>query len=261
LREAATNFPNDPRVQLSVLRRDVFPEERRKWLDLFKASSPENPLANYLSARDYFQSGQSDLAVSELLEAGARPAFKDYSMDFKLDEEELNLSAGRSSLQARLSSSGWAQDLLPELASLKALSQDIAAMQKQYLATGDTGSAENLAQAGLLLADGLRSGDADRFVIKQLVGNAVEAIMLSQLDPKGSYPFLDGKSPTDRLAELKEQRALLRGLRQATQGALPNMSEAELLSYTERQRLYGELEAMRWLQQRRGAPNLPEGPR
>jgi hypothetical protein len=261
LREAATNFPNDPRVQLSVLRRDVFPEERRKWLDLFKASSPENPLANYLSARDYFQSGQSDLAVSELLEAGARPAFKDYSMDFKLDEEELNLSAGRSSLQARLSSSGWAQDLLPELASLKALSQDIAAMQKQYLATGDSGSAENLAQAGLLLADGLRSGDSDRFVIKQLVGNAVEAIMLSQLDPKGSYPFLDGKSPTDRLAELKEQKALLRGLRQATEGALPNMSEAELLSYTERQRLYGELEAMRWLQQRRDASNLPEGPR
>jgi len=32
------------------------------------------------------------------------------------------------------------------------------------------------------------------------------------------------------------------------------MTEAELLSYTERQRLYGELEAMRWLQQRRSAP-------
>src|SRR4051812_26439638 len=31
LKEAATNFPNDPRVQLSVLRRDIFPEERRKW--------------------------------------------------------------------------------------------------------------------------------------------------------------------------------------------------------------------------------------
>src|SRR5437667_290884 len=69
LREAATNFPNDPRVQLSVLRRDVFPEERRKWLDLLKASSPENPLANYLSARDYFKSGQNGLAVNELLEA------------------------------------------------------------------------------------------------------------------------------------------------------------------------------------------------
>src|SRR6266850_1577969 len=260
LREAATNFPNDPRVQLSVLQRDVFPEERRKWLDLFKASSPENPLANYLSARDYFKSGQSGLAVSELLEAAAKPAFKDYAMEFKLDEEELNMAAGRSSLQARLSSSGWAQDLSPELASLKALAQDVAALQKQYMGAGDSGSAENLAQAGLMLASGLRSGDADKFVIKQLVGNAIEAIMLSQLDPNGSYDFLGGKSPNDRLAELKEQRVSLRGLTQAIQDALPNMTEAELLSYTERQRLYGELEAMRWLQQRRSTTSGLEKP-
>src|SRR5213075_2517561 len=101
--EAATNFPNNPRVQLSLLRHDLFPEDRRKWLDLFKASSPDNPLANYLSARDYFKNGQSDLAVNEWNEAATKPAFKDYAMDFKLDEEELNLAAGRSSLQARLS--------------------------------------------------------------------------------------------------------------------------------------------------------------
>ena len=261
LREAATNFPNDPRVQLSVLQRDVFPQERRKWLDLFKASSPENPLANYLSARDYFKGGQSALAVSELLEAAGKPAFKDYVMEFKLDEEELNVAAGRSSLQARLSSSGWAQDLLPQLASLKSLAQDVAALQQQYVGAGDSGSAENLARAGLMLASGLRSGDGDKFVIKALVGNAIEAIMLSPLDPNGSYDFLGGKSPNDRLAELKQQKASLRTLRQATQDALPNMTEAELLSYTERQRLYGELEAMRWLQQRGTPSNLPEGPR
>src|SRR6267142_2806758 len=69
LKEAATNFPNDPRVQLSVLRRDIFPEERRKWLDLFKTSLPENSLASYLSARDYLKNGETALAVSELLEA------------------------------------------------------------------------------------------------------------------------------------------------------------------------------------------------
>ncbi len=257
LREAATNFPNDPRVQLSVLRRDLFPEERRKWLDLLKASSPENPLANYLSARDYFKSGQSDLGVSEWLEAASKPAFKDYSMEFKLDEEELNLAAGRSSLQARLSSSAWAEDLVPQLASLKALAQDVAALQKQYLGAGDSSSAENLAQAGLILANGLRSSDPDRFVIKQLVGNAIEAIMLSPLDPDRSYDLIGGKSPKDRLAELKELRASLRALTREIHDALPNMTEAELLSYTERQRLYGELEAMRWLQQRRSPASGP----
>jgi hypothetical protein len=149
---------------------------------------------------------------------------------------------------------------MPQLSSLKALAQDVAALQKQYLAAGDSGSAEGLAQAGLMLANGLRTGDADKFVIKQLVGNAIEAIMLSPLDPNGSYDFMGGKSPNERLAELKEQRVSLRGLTQAIQDAIPNMTEAELLSYSERQRLYGEVEAMRWLQQRRNSTSGPERP-
>src|ERR1700733_4143197 len=54
LNEAATNFPSNPQVELAVLSRDEFPEDRRKWLDLFKNSSPSNSLANYLSAQNYF---------------------------------------------------------------------------------------------------------------------------------------------------------------------------------------------------------------
>ena len=34
LNEAATNFPNDPHVELSVLAHDEFPADRRKWLGL-----------------------------------------------------------------------------------------------------------------------------------------------------------------------------------------------------------------------------------
>ena len=60
LNEAATNFPNDPQVELAVLAHDEFPADRRKWLDLFKASSPSNSLANYLSAQDYFRNGNTD---------------------------------------------------------------------------------------------------------------------------------------------------------------------------------------------------------
>ena len=211
-------------------------------------------------SRDYFKNGQSEPAVSELLAAAAKPAFNDYAMEFKLDQEELNLAAGRSSLQARLSSSAWAEDLMPQLASLKALSQDVAALQKQYLAAGDSASVENLTQAALMLANGLRSGDGDKFVIKQLVGNAIEAILLGQLDPNENYDFIDGKSPNDRLAEIRAQRMSLDQGRHAIQNALPNMTEAELLSYTERQRLYGEWEAMRWLQESQNATAVPENP-
>jgi hypothetical protein len=260
LKEATLNFPNDARVQLTVLARDVFPEDRRKWLDLFKASSPDNSLANYLSARDYLKNGQIGPAANELLEAAAKPGFQDYAMESKLDDEELNMAAGRSSIQAHLSSSGWVEDHLPELASLKGLAQDMARLQQQYLSAGDKASAENLAQMGLTLASRLDSGDGAKFVINQLVGRAVEAVMLSQLDPNASYDFLGGKTPNDRLSELKGQKATLTALRQNFRDALPNMTDAELLSYTERQRISGELEAMRWLQQRRTSSSRPERP-
>jgi hypothetical protein len=73
---------------------------------------------------------------------------------------------------------------------------------------------------------------------------------LGQLDSNQNYDFLGGKTPHDRLAQIKEQRASLRALQQNFRDALLGMTEAELLTYTERQRLYGETEAMRWLQQR-----------
>ena len=56
LREAATNAPNEPVVQFAVIANDIFPDEQRKWIDAFKASSPDNALPWYLSAQDYFKS-------------------------------------------------------------------------------------------------------------------------------------------------------------------------------------------------------------
>ena len=81
LREAATNFPNDPHVQWTILARDAFPEDRRKWLDSFKASSPTNSLANYLSAQAYLQNHQPDAAMQEMAVAATKSQFADYSME------------------------------------------------------------------------------------------------------------------------------------------------------------------------------------
>jgi hypothetical protein len=250
LAEAALNFPNDARVQLGVLSSTLYPEDRRKWLDLFKASAPDNSLANYLSALDHFKVGQSAEAVNELLEAARKPGFQDYAMESKLDEEELNMAAGRTSLQARLSSAGWAEDLLPSLASYKALAQNLVRLQNEYVSAGDNASAEGMAQMGLRLAHRLNSGEGTQFVINELVGNAIENMMLKQLDADTSYEFLDGKTPKTRLSEMQAQKASLTDSRQNLRDMLPQMTEAELLSYTERQRLYGEAGALRWLQQR-----------
>ncbi|MGH7991936.1 MAG: hypothetical protein ACREDQ_00340 [Limisphaerales bacterium] len=80
LNEAATNFPNNPQVELAVLAHDEFPADGRQWLDLFKASSPSNSLANYLSAQDYLQNGNTDAAVQELLAATGKSQFDTYNI-------------------------------------------------------------------------------------------------------------------------------------------------------------------------------------
>src|SRR5450755_4339674 len=92
LNEAATNFPNDPHVELSVLAHDEFPADRRKWLDLFKQSSPSNSLANYLSAQDDFKNGKKDEAVQELLAASGKSQFDSFQTESRLDEEDLYLA-------------------------------------------------------------------------------------------------------------------------------------------------------------------------
>jgi hypothetical protein len=276
--EAATNFPSDPRVQWTVLARNPFPEERRKWLDLFKASSPDDSLANYLSAescfnsrydqpaneyrfgennlsaREFLQSGQAQAAIDELLEASRKPLFKDYTLESRLDQEELNLAAGRSPVQARLSAFGSSEDLASELATFKRIAIDLQELQKHYLSAGDTASAQHLTEMGLTLAERLRSGERGKLIINQLVGTASEAILLKSWDANASYEFLNAQTPQQRLDDLKEQRTSIRSITASAHELVPDLTEVELLNYLDRSRVFGEVEAVRWLQQRKSPP-------
>src|ERR1035437_4312192 len=138
LNEATTNFPNDPHVELAVLARDEFPADRRKWLDLLKASSPSNSLANYFSAQDDFKNGKPDEAVQELLAASGKEQFDNHGMETQLDAEELYLDSGKSSREATsFAMSDMSGEDLPELATIKRVDHDIADLMQQTLAAGD----------------------------------------------------------------------------------------------------------------------------
>jgi hypothetical protein len=257
LNEAATNFPNDPRLQWTILARNAFPEDRRKWLDSFKTSSPSNSLANYLSAQDYFKNNQPDAAMKELLAASGKSQFKDYSMDTILDGEDLGRFSGSSPMDTHIASmAGMAGDILPELSNFKGIATGIRDMQQQYVNSGDMASVQNLAQAGLSLTDRLTGGDSGKFIINQLVGMACEAVVLDSLDKNTAYDFLGGETPTQRLAELKQQKASIKELIQNQSPLLMSGNEDQTAGYWERTKIYGELEAMRWLQQQTAAtPN------
>jgi hypothetical protein len=260
LKEAATNFPGDPHVQLAVLAHNAFPEARRQWLDAFKASSPGNSLANYLSAQDYFKNGQSDAAIKELLEVSSKPQFADFTMETALGEKELYRASGKSPLESnQAAKSALAGDLLPELSTLKGLAQSMGELQKQYANSSDSASAENLAQLNLVLANRLTGSDSGKLVISQLVGMALEAIALSNLEPNTSYAFLDGKTPSQRKEELKQQKLSIRQLSQSFQSVLPNLTEMEKENFEEREKIYGEVAAMRWVVEQRGTDTPSQG--
>jgi hypothetical protein len=250
LNEAATNFPNDPHVELAVLSHDEFPAERRKWLDLFKQSSPGNSLANYLSAQEDFKNGKNDEAVQELLAASGKPQFDSYATETQLDSEELYSASGKSPMEvATLGMGDWAGVNLTEVATLKRLAQGMAGLEQQYATSGDVNSAVNLAQMGMTLANQTQSGDSGKYLINQLVGVAEAGIVLSKLDQNTSYDFLDGQTPAQFMLNLKQQKIVEVQITQNFDAVEAQMSPDEIVNYSQRVKIYGELPAMNWVVQ------------
>jgi hypothetical protein len=77
LEEAMQKFPNDPQVAFeAAFKKDGSPEEQRQWFDALKQSAPQNALGYYLSALNYFKSGQPDQAVQDLISASSNRNFR-----------------------------------------------------------------------------------------------------------------------------------------------------------------------------------------
>ncbi len=250
LRTALTNFPHDANVLLNVITRDLFPEAQRQLLDQFQTAAPDNALADYLSARNHLKNGQPQLAVQDLLVATQKPGFDEYTVEKIQSLEELCLSTGKPPAEAKaLAMSGTH---LPQLAPLKNLAQEMATLQKQYLAAGDGASAESLAYMGITLAERVGTQAGGRGLLNQLVGLAMERIVLSPLDQEKNYEFLQSTVP-QRMASLDTQRKDIRESVQVFKRWLPAASEAEVIIYFDRLKLYGEAAALKWLDSRQSA--------
>ena len=244
---AAELFPDDPRVQYAVIARDLFPEAKREWLERFKNSAPDNALASYLSAREFLKAGDREQGLKDLAEAVRRPHYNDYSLEQVQNMEDAQLSAGRSIAEAKVAAGSGL--LLPQLAELKGLSQEMQKMQKEYMAAGDTRSAEALAQMGRSLAQQLTTGEGSRVLINQLVGAAIERIVLSPLGTDYQPSFLNG-TVQQRFDELQTFRQSVKDLTQGFEPWMANASEPELISYFDRMKLQGEYKALQWLRNR-----------
>jgi hypothetical protein len=246
LQEAIEKYPHDPQVAFAaVFKKDATPEERRQWLDAFKQSAPDNALANYLSAHEFFKSGQIDQAIQELNAASGKTQLQDYFMDFDQNEEEAWGAAGYSAAEAKVFSQ-WSL-LYPHVGELEQLSRDMVSLANAYRQGGDESSAQAALQ--MIVSLGLRLDESlDHPYASRKTRLDIERIALQAMDPTSSYGGA-GQTVNDRLNELARKREVLNELEeQGDQFALrQKVSDRDWITYKDRCRALGEEAALRWL--------------
>ena len=242
--EAMQKYPNDPQVAFeAVFKKDASPEEQRQWLDAFKQSAPNNALANYLSALNYFKAGQRDQAVQELTAASGKQQYQDYTQNRVQDDEEAYLSAGYSAAEAKSIALPWL--MVPQFSPVKQLGLEMVDLASAYTQSGDQASAQATLQIAANL--GQRLGESpDVCLLTPLVGITVERMALNAMDPSSPYGN-NGQTVQDRLNQIAQQKAAIKELADQADPLLENLPGQDWISYVDRHLIFGEEAAMRWV--------------
>jgi tetratricopeptide (TPR) repeat protein len=255
LDEALTNFPNDPRVLYTAwFRSQPDPktpdglQARRQVLDLLKQAAPDNALVNYLSAANYFKSGQSEQAVQEMLAGAAKPKYDDYVQDEIQRMQEAYLAAGYPEAAAKAAAGAGA--LLPHLAELKQAGLSLVELANSYQQAGDAASAQAALQMCLDL--GQRLDDPNSVtLIQTLVGIAIQRKGLEAMAAAAPDPNT-AQAVQEQLTALQQQRTGLRELAaaQSIETWLQTAPPEDVSAYFDRVRIFGEQRALQWLANR-----------
>jgi cell division protein FtsB len=250
LEEAMQKYPNDPQVDFeAVFDKNLSPDQRRQWLNAFEQSAPDNALANYLSALDYFKAGQTDQAVQELIAASGKPQFQDYSLDFVQNSEEAYLAAGYSEAEATAIAHAGLEPF-PQLYPLRQVGYDLVDLANSYRQVGDEESAQAALQMGLNL--GQRFDDSPwQNLLENEVGIAIQRSVLRAMDPNSPYGS-PGQTVQNYFDTIVLQQKAFGTLDDEADGLLQTASDQDVINYFNRVKLFGEAEAARWLVNKNG---------
>jgi hypothetical protein len=253
LREALEKYPNDPQVNFSAVFKSDSPPERRQRVEALKQAAPDNALANYLSAREYFKAGDSDRALQELQAAAGKPQFQDYSPEFVANIEEAYSAAGCSPVEAKAVAAFTLE--MPHLAELRGVGQSLVELATRYRQAGDDASAQAALQMGAALGRRLDEPGPQISAIQDLVGIAIERNVLGAMNPASPYDDA-GHTVKDRIEELTRQRQTIKDTLAGNDvlALLRAMPEPDQIAFIDRMKASGEVEAVRWARTRQGKP-------
>jgi len=153
LKEAVTAHPNDPKTLYAAYffaseykSEEVATPERRKYLEGLKAADPKNSLPWYLSARDYFKSGQTEKALAELRAASALAGYDYYGLEYMQDTQDAFAAAGHPDVEAKAESTFALP--LPHLAQLRDLSRAVVEQANAARQAGDQAAQTTYSRSG-----------------------------------------------------------------------------------------------------------------
>ena len=255
LDEAIAKYPSDPRVAYTAWFRSQ-PDAndpsglkvRREALDALKQAAPDNAIANYLSAANYFRSGQTEQAIQEMQAGAAKAKYDDYIQDAIQSMTEAYLAAGYPEAESKLAAMSGA--LLPHLSELKQAGVSLVELANSYRQAGDAASAQAALQMGLDL--GQRLDDPNSMtLIQTLVGIAVQRKALDAMAAMAPYAE-SSQTIQERINSLVQQREAIKAAvaAGATQTWLQTASAQDISAYVDRERLFGERNAMKWVANR-----------
>lgn len=246
--EAAYRFPNDPQVQHAVLAWNAFPDDRWRWLVAFKQTAPNNALANYLCAAEYFKEDATDKAMQELMEAAQKPVFDTYSQELSMTLTEAYAASGIPPGKGKVFAVVGTP--LPDLAEVRRLSKKMSALAERHRQSGDSASADEMVGLGLALSRHINGRPAGRYLISESLSLVTEEMFMKELDLSAVIER-NGQTRTvkQRLSDIAAQKEAIDQLWEAANilDLYPTMSDADLLGYADRMLAEGEYAAMVWL--------------
>jgi hypothetical protein len=271
LREAATKFPGDPRVQCAVLIDPLLKDallnqnasfvEARKWLEAFKAAAPDNAFPDYLSAQAWFWQKNTSEFLGEIAAAEGKTGFDNFASQYRSDIEQLYLEAGKTPKEAAYAATvSQVTDSYVGMSSLSGMAFELSELQNTYRDAGDTDSAKRIAELGLAFAGRLDTEDANNLLVGKLSGLSKQMPLLSNLDQNQSYDFLNGRTPAERLQELRQEIDSLKQLAKFGAETCRSLTDDEWAAFYRQWDLHGQTAAIRWLQQQRGNNRETGGP-
>jgi hypothetical protein len=252
LDEALAKYPNDPHVAFTAwFRSPGDPDDpavmkaRQEALDKFKQAAPDNALANYLSAANYFKSGQPELAVQEMEAGAAKGRYDAYLKESIQGVTEAYQAAGYSDAESKAMATMSA--LLPHLSEVKRAGTSLIELANECQQAGDPGLAQTARQMSLDLGRRLADPNATT-LIEGLVGiaiqrSALEAIVAAAPDAAAAQA---AQAQLDAVVQAREATKALWAA-QPMDAWLQTAPPQDISNFFDRMRLFGERRALEWL--------------